>query len=73
MYLYSLQNTTPTFKHYIKASNAATGDAFGASVLLGGDSLLVAAPYEDSASTGWNNGQGDGDVDADGGAVYAFR
>jgi len=72
-YLYQVQGTTVTFKHYLKASNAALGDLFGAAVAITDDSLLVGAPYEDSNATGWNNGQGDGDVDGDNGAVYAFR
>jgi hypothetical protein len=44
---------------YVKASNAAQGDNFGAAVALDGDLLAVGAPGEDSA-------------EQDSGAVYVF-
>ena len=56
-----------------KASNPGIGDQFGAAVAITSDSLLVGAPLEDSAATAWNGPQGDGAIDGDNGAVYAFR
>jgi hypothetical protein len=51
---------------YIKASNTDNDDAFGTSVALDGDTLVVGAPGEDSSDDG-------DDDDADGaGAVYVF-
>jgi len=61
---------------YLKASDAGTGDAFGAggiALSLDGSTLAVGAPNEDGTTTGI-----DGDPDADGdltynsGAVYVF-
>jgi hypothetical protein len=37
---------------YIKASNPAAADGFGASVALSGDALLVGAPWQDGAQGG---------------------
>jgi hypothetical protein len=56
---------------YIKASNTGTGDAFGRSIALSGDTLAVGAFHEDSAATGIDGDQTDnGTIDA--GAVYVF-
>lgn len=61
---------------YLKASNNEASDQFGSALALSGDgnTLAVAAPYEDSAATGVNNlspGQGD-NCAFDTGAVYVF-
>jgi hypothetical protein len=54
------------------ASSCASGDAFGASVALSGETLAIGAPYEDSAATGVN-GNPSGDGVPDSGAVYVYR
>ncbi len=59
---------------YIKASNTGASDFFGISVSLSsdGNTLAVAAPFEDSSSTGVNGAQDDNTFSASG-AVYVFR
>jgi hypothetical protein len=57
------QPLPPLAQHaYAKASNTGAGDAFGISVALSGDTLVIGAPYEDSTE----------DTVADSGAVYVF-
>lgn len=56
---------------YLKASNTATNDHFGASLALFGDTLAVGAYGEDSSAVGVNGDQGNDDA-ADSGAVYVF-
>jgi hypothetical protein len=60
-----------SFDRYIKASNTDAGDNFGLAVALSGDTLVVGAPGEDSAATGFNGDQLD-DSQPDAGAVYVF-
>jgi hypothetical protein len=57
---------------YLKASNAGTGDYFGASVALSGDSLTVGAWFEASAAQGVGGNQTD-DSAPRSGAVYIFH
>jgi hypothetical protein len=65
-----------TQQAYVKASNTNSGppgdtDMFGGSLALMGNTLVVAAPSEDSCATGINGNQSDeGCVSA--GAVYIF-
>ncbi|HMR08494.1 MAG TPA: FG-GAP repeat protein, partial [Polyangiaceae bacterium] len=54
---------------YVKASNTGANDAFGASVAISGDRVLVGAPQEDSAATGLN---GDATSEAANGAGAAY-
>lgn len=57
---------------YIKASNAEAGDLFsGNAVSLDGDTLVVGARNEDSASTGVNGDEADNTASGSG-AVYVF-
>ncbi len=56
---------------YLKASNTAAGDYFGLSVSISGDTVVVAAPYEDSAATGVNGNQADNSASGSG-AAYVF-
>jgi hypothetical protein len=60
-----------TQRAYLKASNAGAGDGFGGSVALSGNTLVVGAPEEDSASTGVNGIQLNGNA-PDSGAAYVF-
>ncbi len=57
---------------YIKASNTGAGDAFGLSVELSsdGNTLVVAAPEEDSGTSGINTTANEAATNA--GAVYIF-
>jgi Cadherin-like beta sandwich domain/FG-GAP repeat len=56
---------------YLKASNTATGDRFGASVALSDDALAVFAQGEDGADFGINGTQTNNSSSSSG-AVYAF-
>jgi hypothetical protein len=56
---------------YIKASNPATNDGFGASVALSGDTLAVGAPWQNGGAGGVNAAQTTSGADASG-AVYVF-
>lgn len=56
---------------YLKASNTGTGDRFGASVSIDGDTIVVGAPFEDSSSTGVNGGNNN--LAAEAGAAYVFH
>ncbi|MDH3715723.1 MAG: FG-GAP repeat protein [Gammaproteobacteria bacterium] len=56
---------------YIKSANSETRDLFGWSIALGGDTLLVGATGEASASTGVNSEPGNNDAD-EAGAAYVF-
>jgi hypothetical protein len=64
--------TTWSQQAYIKALNTGTGDEFGFSVALSGDTLAVGAVLEASAATGVGGDQDD-DTAGDAGAVYVFR
>ncbi|NOY65916.1 MAG: hypothetical protein GXP13_00720 [Gammaproteobacteria bacterium] len=59
---------------YVKASNTDAGDQFGQfddSVALSGDTMVVGARFEDSASTVINSNQADNTA-SNAGAVYVF-
>ena len=61
-----------TLEAYVKASNTGSGDFFGSSVALSGDTLVVGAPGESSNATGINGNQSNNSV-SDSGAVYVYR
>ncbi len=56
---------------YLKAPTPGIDDAFGSAVALTLESLLVGAPYDNSAASGWG-GTG-GDVGVDTGAITSYR
>jgi hypothetical protein len=56
---------------YVKSANSETRDLFGWSIALSGDTLLVGATGEASASTGVNSEAGGNDAD-EAGAAYVF-
>ena len=56
---------------YIKASNPDRADNFGDAVSLSGDTLVVGAGSEDSATTGINGNQADNSK-GNAGAAYVF-
>lgn len=55
---------------YLKASNTGTGDRFGESVAVSGDTIVVGAPWEDSNATGINGA--DNNTFNEAGAAYVF-
>ncbi|HEV8548098.1 MAG TPA: hypothetical protein VGQ57_03700, partial [Polyangiaceae bacterium] len=57
---------------YLKAGDPDAGDAFGASVAIAGDTLVVGAPGEDSSALGVNGDENDNGLDA-AGAAYVFE
>jgi hypothetical protein len=57
---------------YGKASKTDTGDQFGASVSVSGDTLSVGATGEDSSATSVDGNQADNSA-ASSGAVYHFQ
>jgi hypothetical protein len=56
---------------YLKAANTETGDQFGFSVAISGDTLVVGANTEDSSATGVNGDQANNSVTS-AGAAYVF-
>jgi hypothetical protein len=70
-YVFVRQGTTWSQQAYVKASNADSGDFFGVSVALSGDTLVVGAPDEDSGSPGVDGDQDD-DAMSLSGAAYVF-
>jgi trimeric autotransporter adhesin len=71
VYIFTLSGTVWTETATLQASNASSGDNFGASVALVGNTLVVGAPNESSAATGIGGDQSD--TSAPGaGAVYVF-
>jgi hypothetical protein len=58
---------------YLKASNTDMGDLFGVSVAASSDTVVVAAPAEDSNATGVNGNQSDNSADASGAAYVLVR
>ena len=78
VYVFTRSGTTWSQQAYIKASNTEiTGsrvlsvDRFGASLVLDGDTLAIAATGESSNATGIDGGQSDNSV-KNSGAVYIF-
>ena len=56
---------------YLKASNTETGDVFGASLAISGDTVVAAAPGESSNATGVDGDQSDNSAPGSG-AAYVF-
>jgi hypothetical protein len=76
-YVFVRSGTTWSQQDYLRGSNAEDGDSFGSSVAVSGhtvvsaDTVVVGAPYEDSAATGVNGNQADNSA-LDSGAAYVF-
>ncbi|HMZ20039.1 MAG TPA: choice-of-anchor Q domain-containing protein, partial [Blastocatellia bacterium] len=60
-----------TQQAYLKASNTDAGDAFGLSLAVSGDTVVVGAPNEDSNATGVNGDQSNNFANF-AGAAYVF-
>lgn len=73
VYVFVRSGTSWSQQAYVKASNTEALDQFGESVSLSGDgnTLAVAALFEDSSATGVNGNQGDNTA-LQSGAVYVF-
>lgn len=71
VYVYRRNGDAWVQEAYIKASNTDSNDGFGSSVALSGDTLVVAAPGEDSDSNGVDGNQNNEGESASG-AVYVF-
>ncbi|MCB9904735.1 MAG: FG-GAP repeat protein [Planctomycetes bacterium] len=59
------------FQAYLKASNTDAGDQFGFCVDASAETVVIGAPFEDSAATGVNGDQSDDSLQ-DSGAAYVF-
>jgi hypothetical protein len=70
-YVFVRSGTSWSQQAYLKASNTGPGDAFGWSVDVRGDQIVVGAQREDSAATGVNGNQGNDDS-VDSGAAYLY-
>jgi hypothetical protein len=71
VYVFTRTGATWSQQAYLKASNTESGDGFGASVSLSGDTLAVGAPHELSCASGVNGNQADNGCTG-AGAVYVF-
>ena len=72
VFTYTRNGTTWAPEAYIKAHNTGARDGFGAAIDLGGDQLVVGAPFEDARPVVLVNGD-DNDNLEDSGAVYLFQ
>lgn len=74
-YVFRRTGTTWAQEAYLKSSNAQSGDSFGISVGISGDTIVVGAYLEDSNQTFINNGMpGSGDNSSvNSGAAYIFK
>jgi hypothetical protein len=70
-YLFERAGTTWSQRAYLKAGNPGSGDSFGGSVGLSGDSVIVGAISEDSNATGIN-GDGSNNSASGSGAAYIY-
>ena len=76
VYLYRRSGNNWAQEAYIKAINNGSGDNFGLSVSISGETIAVGAPYEDSNATTITNGVGTSGTDSgsdESGAVYVYR
>ncbi len=70
-YVFVRNGTTWSQQAYLKASNTDSLDAFGQSVAVSGDTVVVGAYRENSAATGVNGDQASNGAN-DAGAAYVF-
>ncbi|WP_434045103.1 MULTISPECIES: cadherin-like beta sandwich domain-containing protein [Sorangium] len=72
VYVFARGGAAWTQQAYLKASNAETGDVFGASVSIDEDFLAVGASGEDSSAAGWGGVESDNGA-PESGAAYLFE
>gem|GEM_PF-7065993 len=70
-YVYVRKNGEWASQGYLKASNTDRGDKFGYSVAVSGNTIVVGAPYESSASPGIEGDELNNSAD-NSGAAYVF-
>jgi hypothetical protein len=70
-YVFVREGTTWTQQAYLKASNTGTGDGFGGSVAISGDTIVVGAGGESSNAIGVNGDQSNNRAGLSG-AAYVF-
>jgi FG-GAP repeat len=70
-YVFVRNGATWSQQAYLKASNTDAGDAFGFSVAISGDAMVVGASFEASNATGVNGNQADNSA-GQAGAAYVF-
>jgi hypothetical protein len=70
-YVFVRAGNTWSQQAYLKPSNGQGGDAFGTSVAISGDTIVVSARGEDSGAIGVGGDQGDNSA-LDSGAAYVF-
>jgi hypothetical protein len=70
-YIFTRSGSIWSQQAYLKASNTGSGDQFGISVALSGDTLVVGAFTEDSNAIGVNGDQANNSVES-AGAAYVF-
>lgn len=70
-YVFVRSGTAWSQQAYLKASNTQAGDAFGASISIAGDVVVIAGLGEDSNDTGVNGNQANNSASSSG-AVYVF-
>src|SRR6266568_2258439 len=70
-YVFVRSGTNWAQQAYLKASSTGGGDAFGQSVAVSGDTVVVGAHFEDSNATGVNGNQANNSA-GDSGAAYVF-
>jgi hypothetical protein len=70
-YVFVRNGATWTQQAYLKASNTGVYDAFGRSVAISGDTVVVGADGEGSSATGVNGDQSDNSAQGSG-AAYIF-
>lgn len=71
-YVFVREGSTWSQQAYLKASNTQTGDYFGQSIAISGDTIVVGAKYEDSNAMGVNGDQGNNSIE-ESGAAYVFH
>jgi hypothetical protein len=70
-YVFVRSGTTWSQQAYLKASNTGANDYFGYSAAVSGDTVVVGAQQEGSATTGVNGNQSDNSA-SNSGAAYVF-
>lgn len=70
-YVFVRSGTSWSQQAYLKASNAESGDFFGRTVAVSGDTVLVGADHEESGATGVNGNQSSNNT-SNAGAAYVF-
>jgi len=75
VYVFKRSGASWAQEAYLKAPNAETGDSFGSSVAVNGDTVVVGTPYEDSNQTTITNSTSasGNNSTSDSGAAYVFK